>query len=431
MSGTGLAAPVVSGSLALLQEVAWKYGGRYLSADELQEVVAQTSDIIVDGDDEASGLFNDAANPNRWPDCALGECSTFPYTAQNYRRINVHRAAQALKAHFESFAPPPPGGTPGSGDPNSVIQGAFLGPRLSGGDATPLLGRIGIDCDTTFIGPKDVDMVQFEVLVPGTVTIEVASRPDMQLDFDSVLRLFDPAGRQLAYDDDGGQNTFSKLDIELDPGTYFAGISGFGNVAYNPLVPRSGVNGVYGNYSLRLSLWNGELNGLLANAVDVPLAGGGIGSQVVGGSIGDDFGRPVGPADVDLYRIVVPDDGIVLVDIDTPYTSGYVDSYLQVFDQYGNPVAGNDQGLAYDRYDVPDEFTDEQYPGLVFEDETDRSGVEGHTTDSFLRERQSGRGLLPGCVKQCQYRLCPGFPGWTHRVRIRRRLCVVVPLFQP
>ena len=51
---------------------------------------------------------------------------------------------------------------------------------------------------------------------------------------DTVLRLFDANGTQLAIDDDGGEGLLSRLEYVFDaPGTYYVGISGNGNSTYD------------------------------------------------------------------------------------------------------------------------------------------------------------------------------------------------------
>ena len=71
------------------------------------------------------------------------------------------------------------------------------------------------------------------------------------------------------------------------------------------------------------------------------------------GLIGQDYGTHVGTQDVDLFRLVVPDDGKVLVDIDTPYLEGYVDSFLRVFDADGNELVYSDDDLQVDEFGNP------------------------------------------------------------------------------
>ena len=362
LPGTSMASPHVAGVVALMQEAALQFGGRLLAPEEVVDILRITADTVFDGDDEADIVEN---------------------TNISYPRINAFQALDEIYDRFQTL-----GGT--TGDPNGTIQGAFLGPTLNGEAVTPVVGSIGTDGDTTSVGDTDVDIIQFEVLSPGTVTLEVASRTDAPDDFDSMLRLFDQNGNQLAFSDDDGVGLFSKIDVFLDPGVYYAGVSGYNNSAYDPNVAGSGVSGTEGNYELRFNLDSPDPNGLISGAVDVRL---GTSREPLSfdGLIGADYGAPVGVADVDLFKIVVPDNGTLLIDIDTPYEDDFVDSFLRLFDEDGKELffpSGDpfesDDDLSFDRVGNPTEFTDSTFPNLTFEDPVDRTFFYGHTTDSFL-----------------------------------------------
>lgn len=360
--GTSMAAPMVAGAIALMQEAALQFGGRQLTPDEVVDILISTADSIFDGDDENDNVFN---------------------TNTRYPRLNVFNAITEIERRFGLTAPP-------SGDPNGTINGAFIGPSLNGSEIQFVNGTIGIDGGSTPVGDTDVDIIRFQVLSPGEVQLEATSNPNTPDDFDSYLRLFDQVGNQLASDDDGGVGTFSQLTTFLAPGTYYVGISGYNNDNYNPNVAGSGIGGATGSYKLNFSLNNADPNGLLSGAVDVNL-GNSLDPLRFSGSIGNDFGAAVGVADVDLFRLVVPDNGTLLIDIDTPYSSGYVDSYLRLFDENGGELLfpngslfASDDALSFDRVGNPTEFTDDRFPGLVFEDPVDRDFFNGHTTDSFL-----------------------------------------------
>ncbi|NJL53605.1 MAG: hypothetical protein HC930_18140 [Hydrococcus sp. SU_1_0] len=68
---------------------------------------------------------------------------------------------------------------------------------------------------------------------------------------------------------------------------------------------------------MQFRLNNDDPNGLISGATDVIL-GNDLEPLIYSGSINADYGQPVGVSDVDLFRIVVPDDGILSIDIDTP-----------------------------------------------------------------------------------------------------------------
>lgn len=67
--------------------------------------------------------------------------------------------------------------------------------------------------------------LSFEVRVTTEATM-VASVVDA--DWDTTLTLLDPAGEQVAYDDDGGDSLLSRLTARVGPGTYTLVLSDYG-----------------------------------------------------------------------------------------------------------------------------------------------------------------------------------------------------------
>ena len=390
--GTSMASPHVAGAVALLQEASFEFGGRLLTPDEVVEILRSTADTVVDGDDEEDVVEN---------------------TGASYRRMNIYNAVAEVRRRAGGGAPTPP---PDDGDdpepspeptiidPNGTIAGAFIGPILDGEPVEPINSFIGIDGGTN-VGDKDVDIISFEVDSPGLVTIELGSNTETPEDFDTYLRLFDESGTEIAANDDidPGVQQFSRLEANLEPGTYYAGVSGFDNGSYDPNVAGSGVSAATGNYSLQFDLDNSDPNGLISGAVEV-LLGNDLEPLLFPGIIGTDYGEPVGTADVDLYRIIVPDDGTLFVDIDTPYAEGYVDSFLRLFDEEGNELVFADSGepfesdddLSFDAKGEDTEFLVEDEivledpeqttltDGVFDEDNNYTKGNYGHRTDSFL-----------------------------------------------
>jgi Ca2+-binding RTX toxin-like protein len=361
LAGTSMASPHVAGAVALMQEAAFQFGGRLLSTTEVVSILRSTADTITDGDDEDDNVIN---------------------TNTTYRRLNIYNAINEIKRRFDTIAPPSPGG---AGDANGTIRGAYLGPSLNGVAVAPVLGSIGVDGATTQVGNKDVDIIRFEVVVPGTVTIELGAHPTNPSNFDTYLRLFNAAGTQLAANDDiSTTNGFSRLNVNLAAGVYYAAVSGYNNINYNPNIAGSGVAAETGNYSLQLSLSNTDFNGLLKNAVDISLGTTIDPYDFKGGSIGTDYGKIVGSGDVDLFKVIVPDNGTLFIDIDTPFDANYVDSYLRIFDADGNELVFSDDDLSVDINNNATEFTDSRYPNLAFEHPTSRTFYHGHTSDSFV-----------------------------------------------
>jgi hypothetical protein len=354
-SGTSQASPLVAGVVALMQEAAMQFGGRLLTPTEVRQIMLQTADHIVDGDDENTNV---------------------PATGATFPRVNAYRAVQLIRDTFTGTPGPDPDPGPGPGpdvdpdDPNGTLASAIAGPSLAGEAVPSVAGVIGSD-GTNPVGATDVDLVRFEVLAPGTVTVTAAAAGGS----DPFLRIFDAAGNQLAADDDSAGSLSARVSGTLPAGTYYAGVSGAGNTGYNPTVAGSGTAAAantLGDFTLTFTLSSADPNGLISGAVDLNLN---ETNQVLPGLIGSDFGVPVGSSDVDIFRIVVPDDGTLFVDVDTPFASGFVDSWLRVFDENGTELVISDDAMA------PDESVDPTDSDIVI----DSSGAQvGHRTDSYV-----------------------------------------------
>ena len=387
--GTSQASPHVAGTVALLQEASLQFNGRLLTPEEVREILVSTGDPIVDGDDEDDNVIN---------------------TEDTYSRINVYNAVSEVKRRADDFAPPPVNNPDNliTGDSNGTLAGAINAPTLDGSTVAPIFSSIGKD--GADIRNNDVDVYRFQVASPGAVAIEIAPDPNNPDNFDSYIRLFDSNGTEIATNDDidlNGGNLFSRLDVDLDPGTYYVGISGYNNTSYDPNIPGSGIAADTGNYSLQFSLSNVDPNGLTSGASDVNL-GSDLEPLVFPGIIGTDYGQPVGVSDVDLFRVVAPDNGVLSIDIDTPYSTDFVDSYIRLFDRDGNEIVSpnnltvaSDDDLAVDGDGVAIEFNDPNNPTIVWENPEQTESIEGsfdddgnytagnygHNTDSFIRTR--------------------------------------------
>jgi subtilisin family serine protease len=417
--GTSMAAPHVAGVVALLQEAAFQFGGRYLSTTQVQEIIVTTADKIFDGNDEDT---------------------TVKVTNKEYPRINAYKA---LNKVYEMFA----GGGGGGGnptDPNGTLTNAFvISQPLDNAKNIFFSETIGADGSVN-VGGKDVDIFKFELTIATKLKIETLAASSNQtqslslLDFfsengesflinsleidqqntfqtvdvnnsitptNTILRLFDSNGTQLAINDDKATNdVFSSITIDLKPGTYFTGVSGFDNSKYDPKVAGSGVAGFKGDYQLSFSLAGGDPNGLLSTATPLNILQDSSRSPIqrlhVIGSDNVSFnnktgvfekGISVGPSDVDLFVVDVPDNGKLFLDIDTPenvaqYFSNlsYVDSLIRIFDDKGNQIISNDNNL----FKEPNE----PFPKLKKEEkaiDTTKTigldGNEGHLFDSFIQ----------------------------------------------
>lgn len=115
-----------------------------------------------------------------------------------------------------------------------------------------LSGRIGDGSATT----RDVDLYRVTLAAGQTVTIDVdAATLSGGSTLDSYVRLFNSAGRQLAVNDDDPSTYDSLLSFRATTaGTYFVGVSGYGNGAYSPTRAASGRAGSTGVYQVRFAL---------------------------------------------------------------------------------------------------------------------------------------------------------------------------------
>ena len=167
---------------------------------------------------------------------------------------------------------------PNSGDPNSTFSGAYQGPELplhwsvydnNPKEAIILKGILGTDARRFEIGDSDVDMYSFEVTSAGIVILETSPWNANRDPADTLLRLFDDLGNQLAIDDNTGGNGFSHLEAALPAGKYYVGVSGAGNDIYNPNISGTGQAADRGYYRLAFSWANDDLNGFLDTALQV------------------------------------------------------------------------------------------------------------------------------------------------------------------
>ena len=249
-AGTSQAAPHVTGSVALLQEASLQFNDRLLTPAEVNRVLRNTADIIIDGDDEDDNVDN---------------------SNLAYLRINVYNAIAEIKRRAEnnngsssdSYSYSEDRRYIANENANDAIADATTIALIDGSASEPIRETIGRD--VTINRSNDVDLYNFQLESPGTVRIEVASDPVSTDDFDSYLRLFDDLGTEIAANDNinlsAGQ-TFSRLQIDLESGTYYVGVSGYRNTEYDPNVAGSGDPGSTGNYALKLSL-NSEDDGVL------------------------------------------------------------------------------------------------------------------------------------------------------------------------
>ncbi|MFM8414526.1 MAG: S8 family serine peptidase [Planctomycetota bacterium] len=190
--------------------------------------------------------------------------------------------------------PPDPGtGDPGGGDPEPppptpdpqpeppapeppVIRdvGQVLSRALPIEQTTGSLRLPGIIGDGPF-GSRDVDLYRVRVQAGQRLVIDVdAQSLPSGSTLDSVLRVFDARGRQVAANDDSGESFDSWLAIRpRTTAVFYVGISGYGNSRYNPRLDRSARAGSTGFYQVAFSFGELPEQRMLAEAAAVRLLG--------------------------------------------------------------------------------------------------------------------------------------------------------------
>lgn len=115
-------------------------------------------------------------------------------------------------------------------------------------------GNIGAD-GALVIGPTDVDIYKF--VATANQTIDVRTYTGQEGDADTVLRVFDSSGDQIAANDNiNSSTTASEVKIAVQSGqTYYIGVDGAGvnSMSYNALTGAGAGAGSTGNYGLSVT----------------------------------------------------------------------------------------------------------------------------------------------------------------------------------
>lgn len=143
---------------------------------------------------------------------------------------------------------------------------------------------------------KDIDLYKFEVTQRGLFTAEtIAERLPDDSHLDTVLTLYRETvnGRELVARNDDYFSRDSFLELLLEPGTYYVGVSASGNGDYDPNIEDSGFGGrTQGAYQLRLNFRSDVTNSIFdadnrdnpaASAISARTALDGDGDGVPGG----------------------------------------------------------------------------------------------------------------------------------------------------
>ncbi|MDX2131196.1 MAG: sensory rhodopsin transducer [Planctomycetota bacterium] len=141
--------------------------------------------------------------------------------------------------------------TTGDNEPNDVLLDAT---RLTF-DSNGTANLSGVTLGNGVFGNLDVDLYRIDMSRGGQITAEItAKRLPSGSTLDSYLRLFDANGVELASNDQFfQQDSFIDFFVRT-AGTYYVGVSGFGNERYNVEVGGSGNSQSTGVYNLRVDV---------------------------------------------------------------------------------------------------------------------------------------------------------------------------------
>lgn len=349
LSGTSMAAPFVSGVVALIQQAAFTFGGRYITdPQQVLSIIKSTSEAISDTNVTDNGRV-------RLSNGQLVSSQTFnlPETGATFDRVNVLQAIQAVKALFS--------GTASNDDTDNTAATATAVPSIDGTAVFTQTGEIGTD-GLNQVGPNDVDVYQLTLTSPGALSI-TTSLPTGGSAFIAAISLFDADGNEIDVvqgDSISGYPTLTAgVGTALDIGTYYVGISSGGNVLYQ-ITDGSAADGgaSSGDYAVTFSLSNPDPNGVAQGAANVDLTSpnqtlsGNIVANFFNGDLGSDppptgstTRIPVPNGDVDMFKVVAPDTGTLTVRTDTvSYLGTAADTYLRVFDANFQEIAFDDDG---------------------------------------------------------------------------------------
>lgn len=122
----------------------------------------------------------------------------------------------------------------------------------------------------TAAGAREVELYQVDLQAGQVLTAATSQVGRPRTPTDTYLRLFDAVGRQLACDNDSGGNLYSRLNYAIpQSGTYYLGVSGNGNTAYDLFTRPRLAPGATGPYALAVSATTSNLAPTLQPVADV------------------------------------------------------------------------------------------------------------------------------------------------------------------
>ncbi len=142
-------------------------------------------------------------------------------------------------------------GAAGENEPNDTLVSAT--PVAFGSSSEARF--TGVTLGNGLSGALDVDLYRVDLDRAGQIRAEIfARRPGFSSTLDSYLRLFNAQGVEIAANDQAvGSDSLIDFFVQTG-GTYYIGVSGFGNATYNPAVAGSGSTQSTGTYEIRLNV---------------------------------------------------------------------------------------------------------------------------------------------------------------------------------
>jgi hypothetical protein len=289
-------------------------------------------------------LFDSTGTPLAANDDFASQDATLEFGAAAAGRYYVGVSGYDNGAYDPTATGSGPGNATGAYTLNLEVTPGAAGPSSTLATATPLSVAPG---KTTLLpgslsDPADANLYSLQLQQGQQLDVSVFHQGNSPDFLDTVLRVFDGSGTEIAYDEsffepvrDSGQRVYIPQS-----GTYYVGVSGYPNDLYDPTVAGSGSGGQTGPYELQLRVHPALVssNGTLDTAT--PIAVIRNRQLAVSGAINQN-------RDVNLYSLDLhAGDQVFLqtearVDGDTPF-SPLLDTYVRVFDGTGAEIAAND-----------------------------------------------------------------------------------------
>lgn len=289
-------------------------------------------------------------------------------------------------------------------EPNDTLSTApDITERLRDEGHLTILGALG-DNPAVDLAGNEVDLALFELEAGDVVTFETSAIDSFGPD--TVLRLFDGSGNELAVNDDFYGTNSRILFVAPSIGTYAIGVSSFGNFDYDPTVERSGSDGFdIGDYFLDVTLGApfsdlSEPNDTISEAPGLSQRLREEGSLALTGFLGDNANLDQAGNDVDLALFEFTAGETVI--FETAALGGFgLDTVLRVFDASGNELAVNDDFEWSDsrvEFVVPEDglyaVGVSSYANFSYDPTSEGSGVDGFSTGDYVLNVSFGAPLV-------------------------------------